>query len=220
MSETNAQNAVVKRLSGTLRDVRQHRQLSLRDVEERSRIFAAKRKDASFHISASWLNRLEREEHGLTAKTLLVLSHIYGIEPDQLIRSIQPPSSDGIMPGETTLLPSEEEVTSEFYRWGIIGLRDQTLTPMIPPGSMVKIDIRRRTVEPLKQWANEFQRPIYFLYYDSVHFCGWCESDRTGRSLTLVPHPLSPASRRVWTDQDQVRVIGRVVAVIIQFDSS
>jgi transcriptional regulator with XRE-family HTH domain len=46
-----------------LRSIRQQRQLSLREVEERSVRAAQERRDPAYQISASWLNRLEREAH-------------------------------------------------------------------------------------------------------------------------------------------------------------
>jgi len=76
-----------------LRTIRQQWQLSLREVEERSLRFAQERGDQSYQVSASWLDRLEREEHELTVNKLLVLAHIYGVSPAQLLRSIYPPDT-------------------------------------------------------------------------------------------------------------------------------
>jgi hypothetical protein len=64
------------------------------------------------------------------------------------------------------------------------------------------------------------QRPIYFLTTGDAYFCGWCEFDPLGELLTLVPHPLSPASSRRWQYRKEVETIGRVVAVIIRFRPS
>jgi PAS domain-containing protein len=60
-----------------LRGVRQQWRLSLREVEERSLRFAQEMGNQSYHVSASWLNRLEREEHELTVSKLIVLASIY-----------------------------------------------------------------------------------------------------------------------------------------------
>src|ERR1700722_18298346 len=48
-----------------LRKIRKQWNLSLREVEERSLRFARERGNQSYQISASWLDRLEREEHEL-----------------------------------------------------------------------------------------------------------------------------------------------------------
>ena len=73
-----------------LRTIRQQWQLSLREVEERSLRFARERGNQSYQVSASWLDRLEREEHELTVNKLLVLAHIYGVSPEQLLRPLSP----------------------------------------------------------------------------------------------------------------------------------
>src|SRR6202451_638135 len=73
-----------------LRTIRRQWQLSLREVEERSLRFAQERGNQSYQVSASWLNRLEREEHGLTVNKLIVLADIYNLSIERLIRSIYP----------------------------------------------------------------------------------------------------------------------------------
>jgi hypothetical protein len=62
----------------------------LREVEERSLRFAQERSNLSFKLSASWLNRLEREAHELTVNKLIVLADIYNLPTEQLLRSIYP----------------------------------------------------------------------------------------------------------------------------------
>lgn len=47
-------------IGGALEAIRLQRRLSLREVEERSRIFAQERGDNSYRISASWLSRLQK----------------------------------------------------------------------------------------------------------------------------------------------------------------
>jgi hypothetical protein len=45
---------------------------------------------------------------------------------------------------------------------------------------------------------------------------GWCELDKNSEWLTLVPHPLSPASSRRWKYRIEIENVGRVVGVAIQ----
>jgi transcriptional regulator with XRE-family HTH domain len=73
-----------------LRTIRRQWQLSLREVEERSLRFAQERGNQSYHVSASWLDRLEREEHELTVNKLIVLAEIYSLPTEQLLRSMYP----------------------------------------------------------------------------------------------------------------------------------
>jgi transcriptional regulator with XRE-family HTH domain len=71
-----------------LRTIREQWRLSLREVEERSLGIARERGDTSFQVSASWLDRLERNEHELTVNKLISLAQIYSIPTDQLIRAV------------------------------------------------------------------------------------------------------------------------------------
>jgi transcriptional regulator with XRE-family HTH domain len=234
-----------------LRTIRLQAQLSLRQVEERSLRFAQKWGDQAFQISASWLNRLEREEHELTAKKLFVLADIFNVSSDNLLRclfpgTIQPnllkpfsiPSATVLftegplkerakallpdMPGssqppdETTLLSAEDGAFRGSYRQAIIGMRDLTLDPMIPAGSIIQIDTQQRAISSRKDWTHEFQRPIYFLATRDGYVCGWCELDRTSDWLTLVPHTLSPASCRRWRYRKEVESLGRVIFAAIR----
>jgi transcriptional regulator with XRE-family HTH domain len=80
-------------IGARLRMIRQEWQLSLREVEELSRRIAEERDDSSYQVSASWLARLESDEHELTVKKLVALAEIYSIPIDQLIsmtRETQP----------------------------------------------------------------------------------------------------------------------------------
>jgi hypothetical protein len=234
-----------------LRAVRQQWQLSLREVEERSLRFAQERGNLSYQVSASWLDRLEREEHELTVKKLIVLADIYNLSAEQLLRSLYPvdirpvllrqlsgPNATMLLtegplqeqaryllpeklfpgqpPDETTLLPPENGSLSTPYSRGIIGMRDRTLDPMIPAGSIVQIDTQKRAISSRRDWTHEFQRPIYFLTTRDAYVCGWCELDRDSDWLTLIPHPLSPASSRRWRYRKEIESIGRVTFVAIR----
>jgi transcriptional regulator with XRE-family HTH domain len=207
----------MKPIGGTLRAIRQQRKLTLREVEAGCRIFAQERGHDSYRISASQLGRLERAEYKLTANQLLVLAHIYGLQPEELFRTMYPDLlGREPPPDETTLLSLASGASPGPYQWGIIGKHDHTLEPLIPTGSIVRIDTRKREISPHRAWAEQWQRPIYFLKAGDAYFCGWCEFDPPGRLLTLAPHPLSPASSRSWQYPTAVEIIGRIVAVTIR----
>lgn len=234
-----------------LRAIRRQWQLSLREVEERSQRFAQERGNQSYQVSASWLDRLEREDHELTVNKLITLAEIYNIPTEQLLRSMYPEdaqvgllkghsgpnatlllsegplaeqaryllpdaSGGGPLPNETRLLASENSHSLGPYRRGIIGKRDLTLDPMIPAGSIVQIDTQKRAISTRRDWTHEFQRPIYFLMTRGSYVCGWCELDKTGEWLTLIPHPLSPASSRRWRYRKEIENLGRVIFVAIR----
>jgi hypothetical protein len=119
-------------------------------------------------------------------------------------------------PDETTLLAAENSSSLAPYRRGIIGKRDHTLNPMIPAGSIVQIDTQKRAISARRDWTHEFQRPIYFLSTRDAYVCGWCELDRDSDWLTLIPHPLSPATSRRWRYRKKIETIGRVTFVAIR----
>jgi transcriptional regulator with XRE-family HTH domain len=236
-------------IGGRLRAIRQRWQLSLREVEERSIRFAQERGSQSHQVSASWLVRLEREEHELTVSKLVSLANIYNIPAEELLHSICPETPQPILrqlstpnatmllaegpleeqakylipdapfvepPDETQLLPLGGDLLQTPYRRGIIGKRDRTLEPMIPPGSIVHFDSQQRAIALRKDWTHEFKRPIYFLMTREGYVCGWCELDKNSEWLTLVPHPLSPASSRRWKYRTEIESLGRVVVVAIR----
>jgi transcriptional regulator with XRE-family HTH domain len=126
------------------------------------------------------------------------------------------PSNANELPDETVLLPMGGGVSQAPYRRGIIGKRDHTLEPMIPPGTIVHIDTQKRSISLRKDWKHEFQRPIYFLMTREGYVCGWCELDQKSEWLTLVPHPLSPVSSRRWKYRTEIENLGRVVVVAIR----
>jgi transcriptional regulator with XRE-family HTH domain len=232
-----------------LRAIRQQWQLSLREVEERSFRFAQESGDRSYRVSASWLVRLECEDHDLTVHKLIALADIYNTPVKELLRSSYPVSSQSILkrlsspippmlladrsleknanglipntrlvepPYRTRLLPLAGGSLQETNKRGVIGRRDRTLEPMVPPGSIVCIDTRKRAISLQKNWTHEFQRPIYFLMTPEGYVCGWCELDEDSQWLTVIPHPLSPASSRTWKYQTEIETLGRVVAVAIR----
>jgi transcriptional regulator with XRE-family HTH domain len=238
-------------IGARLRTLRRQWQLSLREVEERTLRFAQERGNLAYQVSASWLDRLEREEHELTVNKLIALADIYNVPTEQLLRSIHPEKTQTLIlkqlsspnatilltegpleeqakyllpdtpvpsqpPDETTLLAPESGQLMAPYRRGIIGKRDLTLDPMIPAGSIVQIDTQKRAISSRKDWTHEFQRPIYFLMTRDAYVCGWCELDKASEWLTLIPHPLSPASSRRWKYRTEIESLGRVIVVAIR----
>jgi transcriptional regulator with XRE-family HTH domain len=168
---------VAEGLGLVLRTIRQHWQLTLREVEERSHRFARKTGNPSYRISAGWLNRIESGKHELTVNKLMLLADIYSVPMEQLLRFAS--DRDGL-PEATTLLTAP----AGRYRRGVIGNRDQTMYPMIPAGSIVRIDTEDREISSRRDWTNEFQRPIHFLKTRDACLCGWCELDKSSEWLS------------------------------------
>jgi transcriptional regulator with XRE-family HTH domain len=237
-------------IGARLLTIRRQWQLSLREVEKRSLCLAQEKGNQSYQVSASWLHRLEREEHELSVSKLVALAEIYNVSPGQLLRCIDPgsgknliprqlsPENSSMIPGEgsleaqanlvsdkpvpgeppdngTRLLAAENGQSTSPYRLGIIGKHDLTLHPMIPGGSIVQIDTRKRAISTRRNWTHEFRRPIYFLMTGDGYVCGWCELDENSDWLTLIPHSLSPAPSRRWRYRTEIESIGRVIMVTI-----
>jgi hypothetical protein len=72
-------------IGNKLRESRLNWQLTLREVEERSTRLAQQWENPAYRISASWLDRVEREDRGLSATKLIVLAAIYGLTAEQMI---------------------------------------------------------------------------------------------------------------------------------------
>jgi transcriptional regulator with XRE-family HTH domain len=68
-----------------LRAARQRLKLTLREVEERASQLAQQWGNAPYRISASWLDRVERENRGLSATKLIVLAFIYQLTMEQML---------------------------------------------------------------------------------------------------------------------------------------
>jgi transcriptional regulator with XRE-family HTH domain len=232
-----------------LRSARNQWGLTLREVEERSGVLSQQSNNPAYRISASWLDRIERENRGLSATKLIVLAHIYGLKTDQILAlypetneppttqlaPVSSPNSTHLLlegpleeharlllpetlvtdppPQDTTLLPPDKTVMPIHYRRGIIGQRDRTMDPMILPGSIVLIDTQKRAIGSRRDWTNEFNRPIYFLFTRTGYLCGFCDLDKLSEWLTLVPHMLSFETNKRLRYKHEVEVIGTVAGI-------
>jgi transcriptional regulator with XRE-family HTH domain len=96
------------------------------------------------------------------------------------------------------------------YRYGMIGTRDWSMFPIIPPGSLVVIDDSKRRVAN-SGWTTEFERPIYFMEHREGYVCGWCtlREDR----LIVQPHPASACEPESYLYPMEIEVIGQVTRV-------
>lgn len=95
-------------------------------------------------------------------------------------------------------------------RYGIIGLSDFTMYPLLRPGSFVQIDETERPRRSAR-YVTEFDRPIFFIETRTEYLCSWCEL--RGQRLISIPHPLSPCSTREFAYDQEAQIIGRVIAV-------
>jgi transcriptional regulator with XRE-family HTH domain len=94
-------------------------------------------------------------------------------------------------------------------RIGLIGSKDDSMGPYVPPGSAVKIDTRDKTVV-MSAWRDLIERPIYFVWHEEGYSCCWC--DQRDHKLILLPHPVSHRSA-IQLRTGQATIIGRVTHV-------
>ena len=97
--------------------------------------------------------------------------------------------------------------------YGYIGLEDNTLYPLLRPGSFVQIDASIKKVLPVK-WQTEYERPIYFVELRDGYVCSWCEIQ--GSQLMLVPHALSVYVIRQFKYGTEAEIIGRVTGLAMR----
>lgn len=102
------------------------------------------------------------------------------------------------------------------YRYAVIGLRDDAMLDLIPPGSLVEVDTAQNTVQVFP-WRTIRERPLYLIWHTDGHTCCWCQVD--GKELTMLPHPLSRRPVRRFRMPGQASVVGRVTNAWLSFGS-
>lgn len=109
-------------IGGKLRTARIQWQLTLREVEERSTRLAQEWGNPAYRISASWLDRVEREDRGLSATKLIVLAVIYNLTPEQMLGLCPPTKSslaqlEHVSSPNATLLLSDGPLEDHARQW-------------------------------------------------------------------------------------------------------
>ena len=102
------------------------------------------------------------------------------------------------------------------YRYGLIGLEDWSMYPILHPGSLVVIDESRRKIAS-SGWTSEFDRPIYFLEHRGGCVCGWCVL--SDNRLLVQPHPASQRAPLAFEYPKEIDIIGQVIGVAMLLES-
>jgi transcriptional regulator with XRE-family HTH domain len=124
----------------------------------------------------------------------------------------------GMEPQELAALPPalQKRLNPKRYRYALIGLNDDTMGDLIPPGALVEVDTAQNAVQ-ISDWRTMRERPVYLVWHTQGHSCCWCQLD--GRELILVPFPLSRQPVRRFKVPREASVIGRVVNAWLPFES-
>lgn len=101
-------------------------------------------------------------------------------------------------------------------QYGYIGMDDNTMNPLLRPGSFIQIDSHMKRIRN-SGWRTELDRPIYFVELRDGYACAWCEL--RGSNLLLVPHPLSGCAIREFAQPGEAEIVGQVSAVAMRLVS-
>ena len=88
----------------------------------------------------------------------------------------------------------------------VIGHRDYMMWPLLPPGSVLRLDSTVRKIAEGR--FIEFERPIYLIEYNNRFYC--CYVQREPDVLILLAHPESPCRPNIRVPSRQARVRGQL----------
>ncbi len=113
---------------------------------------------------------------------------------------------------ESALIPQSlrKRLDPRRFRYALVGLEDDSMSDVVPAGSLVEVDREQNRVETF-EWSSLSQRPIYLVLHEMGYSCCWCQQD--GAELILLPHPASRYPVRRYKTPGQANVIGRVMHV-------
>jgi transcriptional regulator with XRE-family HTH domain len=102
------------------------------------------------------------------------------------------------------------ELDDADFRFGIVGINDDTMGELVPAGSVVVIDKSRTAVE-MGDWRSIRERPIYFVWHENGYSCSWCFLGR--ETLFIVPYPTSRQPVMIFKTPRAASIIGQVIHV-------
>ena len=91
----------------------------------------------------------------------------------------------------------------------LIGLSDRMMWPLLPPGSLLQLDPKARTIAD-GSWS-EFERPIYLIEVKGKFNC--CHAQRRGETLRLISHGESSSPPSISVPFREAKVRGQVTPI-------
>ena len=92
----------------------------------------------------------------------------------------------------------------------LIGREDLMMWPLLPPGTLLQLDKKRRMVVS-GRWS-EFERPVYLIEYRGRFYC--CHAQRKGEKLILISHAESPARPTISAPLKEAKVRGQLLPLL------
>jgi len=91
----------------------------------------------------------------------------------------------------------------------LVGLSDRMMSPLLPPGSLLQLNRKARTIAE-GSWS-EFERPIYLIEVKGKFYC--CHAQRRGETLRLISHAESPTPPAISVPFKEARVRGQLTPI-------
>ena len=91
----------------------------------------------------------------------------------------------------------------------LIGRADGMMWPLLPPGSLLQLDQRVRTITDGA--FSEAERPVYLIEYRNRFFC--CHAQRRGDTLRLISHRESGWPTAISVPFKEARLRGQVTPI-------
>ncbi|WP_031499256.1 helix-turn-helix domain-containing protein [Bryobacter aggregatus] len=104
------------------------------------------------------------------------------------------------------------QLDTKRKHYAFLGTEDWSMYPILRPGSLLLINETNKIVN--SGWADEWDRPIYFLEHRHGYECGWCHLDRD--RLMVISHPSAAEAPKVYLYPNEIEVVGRVVGVAME----
>lgn len=178
-------------IGNKLREARNQWQLTLREVEERSARIAQRWENPAYRISASWLDRVERENRGLSATKLIVLAVIYGLSAEQMIALSPTPSGTSLETLKEISIPNNTQLLEN-------GMLERQARQWLPDSLITEAPPESTTLLPVVPGAlpNHFRRGIIGKRDNTLD-----PMIRAGSMLLIDTQKRAIASRREWTHE-------------------
>ncbi|HJP94148.1 MAG TPA: hypothetical protein VJ875_19475 [Pyrinomonadaceae bacterium] len=91
----------------------------------------------------------------------------------------------------------------------MLGLTDRMMWPLLPPGSLLRLNSKVKTVAD-GSWT-EFERPIYLIEVKGKFYC--CHAQRRGETLRLISHGESRERPAISVPFKEARVRGQLTPI-------